>query len=68
MDDRSDTDFKRMVHYFWTEKGDPTRYSDWSEERCKRLMPAFHEAWRQTTIYKTLADLAAKAEGDVDDC
>lgn len=62
MDERTDVDFKRMVRYFYEEKGDPTRYIAWDAERCKRLMPAFFEAWRQSCIYTNLAALAIKQE------
>lgn len=62
-----DNCFKRMVAYFWKEKEDPERYTDWDEERCKRLMPAFHTAWSQYKVYKKLANIAADNEGDVGD-
>lgn len=55
-----DKAFCRDVDYFWTEKGDPTRYVRWDEERCKRLMPEFHEAWRKARIYERLAHASLK--------
>lgn len=55
-----DKQFARMVAYFWCEKEDPTRYVDWNEERCRKLMPDFYVAWHQATAYRSLAFLAAK--------
>lgn len=43
----TDQSFMRMVAYFWSEKGDPTRFIHWDEERCKRLMPEFLRAWKK---------------------
>jgi len=42
----SDASFINTVAYFWREKGDPTRYVEWNEQRCRDLMPDFHFAWR----------------------
>lgn len=57
----SDIRFVNSVVYFWDEKRDPTRYCFWDAERCRQLMPAFYEAWRQCKAYEQLADLAARA-------
>ena len=56
-----DESFCRTVAYFWTEKGDPTRMSDWDPERCKRLMPQFFEAWSKCELYRGIADTCAEA-------
>lgn len=55
-----DKKFTKMVAYFWIEKGDPTRYCDWNDDRCRQLMPAFHAAWSQYRAYRTLTHLAAQ--------
>jgi hypothetical protein len=62
MADKTDADFKRMVRYFYEEKGDPTSYVGWDAERCKRLMPSFFEAWQQSRVYTNLSSLAIKQE------
>jgi hypothetical protein len=60
MTECSDDEFRRMVAYNWLEEDDPTRFVGWDAERCKRLMPAFYEAWEKVGIYIELASLAAK--------
>jgi hypothetical protein len=62
MSEPSDDQFKQMVCYFFEEKGNPTRYTSWDADRCKRLMPAFFEAWTQSCTYDKLARLAVRAE------
>lgn len=59
-DQEDDESFISSVCHFWTEKGDPERYSGWDAERCKRLLPAFYEAWSKAKVYEELTDLAAK--------
>jgi hypothetical protein len=61
-----DATFRRMVRYFYLEKGDPTRYVFWEAERCKRLMPAFYEAWEKSKIYERLAKAAINVEATCD--
>jgi hypothetical protein len=58
----TDEQFKNMVRYFYEEKGNPERYSGWDEERCKRLMPMFHEAWSKSNLYAGMALLALDKE------
>ena len=41
----SDQQFLDMLRYFHEAKGDITRYTEWDEERFKRLDPAAHAAW-----------------------
>lgn len=57
-----DAEFRRMVRYFYDEKGDPTRYVLWDRSRCERLMPAFFEAWSKRVIYEKLATAALEME------
>jgi hypothetical protein len=57
-----DFDFKRMVHYFQEEKGDPTRSTAWNEERCKKLMPLFYECWKKKEYYEKMMYLALEKE------
>jgi hypothetical protein len=51
-----DSSFIRMVVYFWADKGDPTRYTDWDEARCKQLMPEFHRAWKKMCRHRATLD------------
>ena len=60
MGEPTDEEFKRSVSYFYTERGDPTRYCSWDAERCQRLMPDFYLAWSQARSYERLADLAIR--------
>lgn len=58
----TDNEFLRMVWYFFDEKGDPSRYCFWDEERFERLRPVEHHAWRQlvlakATCYRLMLDL-----------
>lgn len=60
--ENGDRDFIKMVAYFWQEKGDPTRYCDWDEERCKQLMPEFHHTWKKmckhrATLHRIVEEL-----------
>lgn len=60
-----DLDFVRMVVYFTEDKGDPTRFTGWDEERCKRLMPLFHDAWvsmrkSEHAVQVAMADLRSR--------
>jgi hypothetical protein len=57
----SDQEFIRDVCYFWREKGDPTRLTNWDEKRCQQLMPAFFEAWSKAKAYEELTNLAARS-------
>lgn len=58
----TDAEFTRSVRYFWEEKGSPERYCDWDVDRCRRLMPAFYEAWSKIQVYTKLASMAAENE------
>ena len=55
----SDEEFVRMIAIFWQRKSDPTRMTDWDEERCKRLMPAFHAAWVAYKVAEETCDRLA---------
>jgi hypothetical protein len=59
-----DAEFLRMVRYFYEEKGDPTRYVDWDEDRLEELRPAVYEAWHKFLRAKmTLRCLMTDIEG-----
>jgi hypothetical protein len=64
MEDEYDENFKSMVRYFWTEKGDPTRYTSWDAERCARLLPDFFYAWTMAERYNRMALDAIKREAE----
>lgn len=57
-----DAQFKDAILYFWTERGDPTRYSYWDAERCAKLLPDFFYAWTLAVRYERLATDAIKRE------
>jgi hypothetical protein len=59
-DTDSDAEFKRMIAYFWLERGDPTRYTRWDAERCRKLLPDFYLAWTNAESFRRLATLAIK--------
>jgi hypothetical protein len=46
----SDEQFLLMCIYFLTEKGDPTRYTEWNEVRFRRLAPDVWLRWRDLKI------------------
>ena len=54
----SRADDATMLAYFWTEKGDPTRYINYEE--CIDSFPMFKQAW----INYRLAASALDAEAD----
>lgn len=53
-------DFKRMVAYFWLEKGDPTRFTGWSEATCARVWPEFLLLWRQHQAFELALNTLAR--------
>lgn len=62
MADESPEDFRNMVSYFWTEKGDPTRYCFWSEERCAKDWPEFLHVWKQHEVSGKVLTALCKAQ------
>ena len=40
-------EFRRMVAYFWLEKGDPTRLIGFTDEVCAKQWPEFYLIWKQ---------------------
>lgn len=59
MSDPNDDDFCEMVRYFWQERRDPACFSGWDEERCRKLMPVFYDAWSRYQLAEKTATLAA---------
>jgi hypothetical protein len=59
--------FLFMVAYFWSEKGDPTRYVDWDEERLRKLDPNFHHLWRNYLVFKKALDQHATEVAEAND-
>lgn len=47
MTDHEKDDFRRMVCYFWLERGDPERFVSWSEAKCEEAFPEFLFVWKQ---------------------
>ncbi len=60
-----DETFKKMIAYFWEEKGDPTRYVDWDAMRCSALLPEFYEMWTKYKVYRELADVSLNRARDI---
>lgn len=43
----TDREFLDMCLYFLTEKGDPTRYTEWNESKFQHLAPRVYDWWRR---------------------
>ena len=40
-----------MLKYFWEEKGDPTRYTGWDEEKYPEIAAAYKEYLKKVRMY-----------------
>jgi hypothetical protein len=58
MDD--DAEFRRNVAYFWLEKGDPTRYVGWDEDRCSKVWPSFLLLFKNYLAFHLMLDEVAR--------
>ncbi len=60
----SDEWFIQSVLYWHLERGDVTRSTNWDEERCKALMPAFYHAFKAHEVTKDILDRVARSYGE----
>lgn len=60
----NDKEFIRSVLYYCRYKDDVTRLTDWDEEICKQLMPAFYKAWKDCQIADEVLNRVMLTYGD----
>lgn len=51
----TDEEWVQKVAYYAINDLDITIYPEWNEDKCKRLMPMFYYAWKNSQLYKELA-------------
>lgn len=60
MTDEEKAEFLLMVQYYWTEKGDPTRYSDWDDALVQKEFPVLWRAWSDYLAARNMLNIVIK--------